>query len=438
MSDSSSSVTAQAQAARTAAAALVHAGPDARRAVLGAWANALEDPSVRERILAANATDLAAAHEQQARGELGASLVARLVLDGGKLDGLAVGLRQLAAMDDPLAQPLLRRELAEGLVLEKVPAPLGMLGIVFESRPDALVQIASLCLKSGNAALLKGGREALATNRALASVLHEVLAAHGLDPAVVTLLEDREAFTAMLALDDLVDLVVARGSSSFVETVRANTKIPVVAHAAGICHVVLDAACDPAVAVPVMIDAKTSYPSACNAVETMLWMPGAEASLDAVIAALRARDVEVRACPATLARFPDATPAQAHDFDTEHGALVLNVAKVEDLDAALAHVARHGSRHTEAVLTRDPKAAARFLAEVDAACVFHDASTRFADGFRFGLGAEVGIATGKLHARGPVGLDGLLTSRWLLRGQGHAASDFGPGKRAYTHRDLPT
>ena len=321
--------------------------------------------------------------------------------------------------------------------MKRVTAPLGVLGVVFEARPDALVQITSLAWKSGNAVALKGGREAAESNRALGAVAHGVLGKHGIDPAAMLLLEARSEVDSLLGMDDLVEMVIARGSSEFIRHVRARTRIPVMAHADGICHLYLHASADPAIAARVAVDAKCSYPAACNAVETLLWDPGAGAALDAVVTALEAQKVELRGCEATRQRYPRIKPATDADWDTEYGALILSIRQVPDVVAALAHIARHGSRHTDAIVAQDAEAARRFLAEVDSACVFHNASTRFSDGYRFGLGAEVGISTDKLHARGPVGVEGLLTYRWLLHGRGQCTTDYSPEGRHYIHKDLP-
>jgi glutamate-5-semialdehyde dehydrogenase len=424
-------------AAKAAGRGLTALGGEARSALLMGLAAALEDPARRTAVEAANEEDVAAAREAQGRGEMAPALVDRLGLDAKKIASLADGLRQLAARPELVGRVLERRELDEGLVLERVSAPLGVVAVVFESRPDALVQIAGLAWKSGNALVLKGGREARRTNRALAALAGEVLAEHGVDPRALALIEERAEVAALLGLAGKVDLVVARGSAAFVRHVRSTSRIPVMAHADGICHLYLHAAADPARAARLAVDAKTSYPAACNAIETLLWDAAAGAALDAAVEALTAAGVELRACAATCERHPRLAAATDADWDTEYGAPILAVRRVADLDEALAHVAAHGSRHTEAIVTADPAAAARFLAEVDAACVFHDASTRFADGYRFGLGAEVGISTDKLHARGPVGVEGLLTYRWLLRGEGQASTDYGPGGRSYTHRELP-
>ncbi len=430
-------VRAAAAAAREAGRTLAAAPPADRDRALAALAGRLRDPQVRRRLLDANRRDVEDAEREVAAGRMSEALVARLALTEAKLDGLADAVDTLAAMPDPLDRVDLRRELDEGLVLERATVPLGVLGVVFESRPDALVQIGALCLRSGNAVLLKGGREAARSNAALVDELRAALGQADLPPAAVVNLPDRAAFAALLDASDLVDLVVARGSSAFVAHVRASTKIPVVGHAAGICHVVLYDPCPPAMAARIVEDAKCSYPAACNAVETLLWTPGTQPALAAVIERLTSRGVRCRGCPKTRAVFAGLEAATDADWDAEYGDLVLSIRAVADLDEALAHVARHGSGHTEAIVTDDDAAAERFLRSVDAAGVFHNASTRFADGYRYGLGAEIGISTGKLHARGPVGIEGLLSRTWRLRGRGHVASDYGPGKRAFTHCDLP-
>jgi glutamate-5-semialdehyde dehydrogenase len=425
-----------ARAARVAGRALAALPGPARADLLAGLAAELRDPGVRGQLLLANTADLAAAAAALASGDEAPAGHKRLRLDAAKLDGVCDGLAQLAAAPELLGRPDLRRELDAGLVLERVPCPLGVLGVAFEARPDAVPQIVGLALKTGNAAVLKGGREALHSNRALVAVIHRVLAARGVDPACVALLEGRAELDELLAQHDLLDLMIARGGKPFVHHVQAHTKIPVMGHAEGLCHVYLHASADPAMAAAIAVDAKCSYPAACNAVETLLWDGAAGPALAACVGALRAAHVQLRGCPSTRARHPEVAPARDDEWDTEHGALVLGIRRVDDLAGALAHIEAHGSRHTEAIVAADAAAAERFLAEVDAADVFWNASTRFADGYRFGLGAEVGISTGKLHARGPVGAAGLLTYRWLLRGDGHVAGDYGPGKRPFTHRDL--
>jgi glutamate-5-semialdehyde dehydrogenase len=419
-------------AARAAGGKLARLPAEGRAGLLRDLAKALRDEKNRAAILAANAEDVTRA---KAEG-LAPALAKRLGVDGKKLDGLVDGLEQLAAMPDLVGHATLRRELDDGLVLERVSCPLGLLGVVFESRPDALVQIVGLAWKSGNAVVLKGGREATTTNQALIELVHGVLRAHGIDPRAAVLLAGREEVNALLGLHGTVDLIVARGSSEFVRFIQSNSRIPVMGHAAGVCHVYLHRAADPAMAAKTVVDAKMTYPAACNAAETLLWDEGAGEALDACVAALTEAGVEIRADEETRARHPKLVAASDSDFGFEFGAPIIAVKRVRDLDAALAFIDAHGSRHTEAIITKDAAAAGRFLAEVDAAGVYHNVSTRFADGYRYGLGAEVGISTDKLHARGPVGVEGLLTYRWLLRGDGQLTASYGPGGKKFKHRDL--
>jgi glutamate-5-semialdehyde dehydrogenase len=428
-------IRAAARAARRAGGALGRVSGPERRAVLLAMADALERSDLRGAVLRANAADRSEAEAACARGELARALVDRLGLDDKKLQALCDGLRHLAGQADPLGRVSIDRELDDGLVLRRVTCPLGVLAVVFEARPDAVPQLVGLAVRSGNALVLKGGSEAARTNAALVQMFRDVLADQGFDPAAIVLLEDRADVDALLDLDRDIDLVVARGSSAFVRHVQTRSRIPVLAHAEGVCHLFLHRSADPAKAVRIALDGKTAYPAACNAIETILWDEGAEQALDACVTALAEQGVELRGCPDTIARHPSLTLAGESDFGHEWGALVLSISHVPDLTGALRHIETFGSRHTEAIVAEDDDAAAEFLARVDAACVFHNASTRFADGYRFGLGAEVGISTSKLHARGPVGADGLVTTRWLLRGDGHIAAEYGPGKRRFKHRD---
>jgi glutamate-5-semialdehyde dehydrogenase len=430
--DTETAIRDTALAARAAGGKLARLGGPARAALLRDLAAALADERNRAAVLAANAEDVARA---KAEG-LAPALAKRLGIDGKKIDGLIDGLEQLAAMPDLVGRATLRRELDDGLVLERVSCPLGLLGVVFESRPDALVQIVGLAWKSGNAVLLKGGREATKTNQALIALVHGVLERHGIDARAAVLLAGREDVAAVLGLHGTVDLIVARGSSEFVHHIQTHSRIPVMGHAAGVCHVYLHRAAEPAMAAKVVVDGKMTYPAACNATETLLWDEGAGEALDACVAALTDAGVEIRADEATRARHPALVAAKEADFGFEFGAPVIAVKQVRGLDDALAFIDAHGSRHTEAIITSDAAAAERFLAEVDAAGVYHNASTRFADGYRYGLGAEVGISTDKLHARGPVGVEGLLTYRWLLRGAGQLTASYGPGGKRFKHRDL--
>ena len=422
-------IRARARQARAASRQLAASPAGARDRALGHAAELLAQRAGA--VLQANAEDCALA------AGLAPASASRLKLDGAKLAEMARGLRAVAALGDPLGRPRLRRLLDDGLELTQVTCPLGVLGVIFEARPDALLQIGSLAIKSGNAALLKGGSEAARTNQALAAILRDGLALAGLPEAAIQLLDGREEVEALLALDDLVDLVIPRGSRALVRHIQAHTRIPVLGHAEGICHIYLDAAADPAKAVAVVHDAKLQYPAACNAVETLLAHREAMPALRLVAEDLRAHGAELRGCARARAVLPWMVPAVEADWDTEYGEAILAVKVVDDLDEAIAHIHAHGSGHTEAILTEDAAAAARFLAEVDAAGVYHNASTRFADGYRYGFGAEVGISTSRIHARGPVGLDGLLSCRYLLRGDGHRVADYaGAEPRPFLHRDL--
>lgn len=424
-------IQAMAQAAREASRRLATTPGTRRSAVLVRLADLLE--AQIPALLAANAEDVAAAGDS-----LPPATLQRLKLDDAKLAVMAQGVRAVAALPDPLHRVQLRRQLDEGLELTRVACPLGVLCVVFEARPDALIQISALALKSGNAVLLKGGREAARSNAALLAAVRQALAEEGLPEDAVQGLPDREAVAALLQRPDLVDLVIPRGSRELVLSLQAATRIPVLGHADGVCHMYLDAAADTAMAVALVRDAKLQYPAACNAVETVLIHRRAAARLlPALVADLAPRGVELRGCAACRALEPALAEATDADWDTEYGAPILALKVVADLDAALAHIRSHGSGHTEAIVTEDHAAAARFLAEVDAAGVFHNASTRFADGFRYGFGAEVGISTGRIHARGPVGLEGLLSYRYLLLGHGHKVEDYaGPAARPFRHRDL--
>jgi len=423
-------------AARAAGQALANLSADARRGLLRALADAYASADNQRTILEANRADVAAGEAAASRGELGQAVVKRLALDSKKIAALVDGLQQMADAPELVGQRTVRRKLDEKLVLERVTCPLGVLGVVFEARPDALVQITGLAWKSGNAVVCKGGKEALGTNRELARIAKGVLQAHGIDPRALMHIEDRAGVADVLNQHDLVDLMIARGSSDFVHYVRANTKIPVMAHADGVCHVYLHATANTEKAVHILVDGKTSYPAACNTTECLLWDEAAAEALGACVTALREKGVRLRGCPETLARHPEIEAATAEDWGKEYGDLVLAIRKVDGLPAALAHITQYGSRHTDAIVTEDQAVAERFIASVDTACCFHNASTRFSDGYRFGLGAEVGISTDKLHARGPVGVEGLLSYRWILRGDGQGSTDYGDGKRKYLHQDF--
>jgi len=384
-------------------------------------------------IASANREDM----EKAEREHLSAPLLKRLRFDKEKTAEAVEGLRSLMALADPVGRTLSATELDDGLELFKVSCPIGVVGIVFESRPDALVQISSLCLKSGNAVLLKGGREAAATNRMLSEVIHEASAAAGIPRGWMHLLEARSDVAEMLALDGIVDLIIPRGSNAFVRYIMDHTNIPVMGHADGMCHVYVDSKADTDMAVRVVVDSKTQYVAVCNAVETVLVHRDiAPAVLPGLKEALEAKGVEIRGCEKTR-EIIQVKEAAELDWSTEYLDLIVSVRVVESLDEAVEHINRYGSRHTDAIVTADRQRGLRFLDLVDSADVFCNCSTRFSDGFRFGLGAEVGISTSKIHARGPVGLEGLVIYKWRLLGNGHVVADYsGEGARAFTHRPL--
>ncbi|GAB4152303.1 MAG: glutamate-5-semialdehyde dehydrogenase [Cyanobacteria bacterium J069] len=423
-----------AQQTRSAARQLAVLSTAARNRAVEAIALALE--AAAPDILAANAADCAAALEEG----LAKPLYGRLKLDDTKLRGVIAGVRDVARLADPVGQVQIHRELDTGLVLKRITCPLGVLGVIFESRPDALVQIASLAIKSGNGVILKGGREAVRSCEALTRAIHQGLESVGVDPAVVRLLTTREETVALLGLDQEVDLIIPRGSNSFVRFVQENTRIPVLGHADGICHLYVDEAADVAQAVAIALDAKTQYPSACNAIETLLVHQAiAPQFLSAAVPAFQQAGVELRGDDRTQALAGQAVkPATEADWATEYSDLILAIRVVDSLAAAIAHINTYGSRHTEAIVTQNDATAATFIAQVDAAGVFHNCSTRFADGFRYGFGAEVGISTQKMPPRGPVGLEGLVTYKYQLVGTGQVVDTYsGDNARPFTHQDLP-
>jgi glutamate-5-semialdehyde dehydrogenase len=391
----------------------------------------------REEVAAANRADKADAAAAVARGEMAKPLARRLDLEGDKYGAMLEGLDDLVRLPDPAGRVVGATLLDDGLELRRITCPIGVLGIIFESRPEAAVGISALAIKSGNAVILKGGREAARSNAALVAVIRDGLAAAGLPPDAVGLIGTREEVRAMLALDRWIDLIIPRGSNELVRSIQEATRIPVLGHADGVCHVYLDAAADPDIAEKVVVDAKTQYPAVCNAAECLVVHRDVLGTvLPRVAAALLRAGVELRADERARAAVPAARAAAGDDWGREYLDLVMAVRTVDSLDEAIDFINRHGSHHTDAIVTRDPTAAEEFLRRVDSAGVFHDASTRFADGYRYGLGAEVGISTGKVHARGPVGLEGLVTYKWVLRGRGHAVGDYGPGKRRFLHRPI--
>lgn len=416
--------------AKSASILLAATKTEAKDRALAEIARALGDNGAK--IVAANKEDLTAAE----KNHLAAPLLKRLKFDREKIGQVVAGIESLIALEDPVGRTLAATELDAGLELFKVSCPIGVIGVVFESRPDALVQISTLCLKSGNAVLLKGGSEAARTNRVLTETIAEASEKGGLPEGWIQLLETREDVARMLALDEYIDLVIPRGSNEFVRYIMNNTDIPVLGHAEGICHVYVDGNADVQMAVNIVVDSKCQYVAVCNAAETLL-VDSAIAGkfLPQVKAALKEKGVELRGCERT-ASIIEVKPATQEDWSTEYLDSVLSIRVVNGLDEAIDHINRYGSKHTDAIVTVDREKAERFMALVDSANVFWNCSTRFSDGFRYGLGAEVGISTSKIHARGPVGLEGLVIYKWKLLGTGQTVADYSEGKKKFTHKNL--
>jgi glutamate-5-semialdehyde dehydrogenase len=421
-----------AQAAKSASRILAPLDEARRNAALEAMAIAVE--SATAELMAANARDLEVAASMSGAEKLSPATISRLKLTDAKLHEMIEQIRSVKALPDPLGRALDEIELDKGLDLEKISVPLGVLAVIFEARPDAVTQIAALAVKSGNAVILKPGREVEHTATALVHLLREALQKQNLPADAVSLVIGRERIAELLGMHEFVDMVIPRGSKALVEYVQANTRIPVLGHAEGICHIYVDSNFNEATALNVIDDAKTDYPAACNSVETVLVHRDiAKEFLPKLAERLHAKKIAIRGDEAACALMPEAR--EVEDWHTEFGELELAVGVVDSLDAAMEHIHRHGSSHTESIITEDAAAAERFLREVDASGVFHNASPRFADGFRYGFGAEVGVSTSKFHARGPVGLDGLTTYKYVLRGSGQIAGDYrGANARAFTHR----
>ncbi len=430
--------------AKEAGRTILSRSGESRTAALRAVRKALCEQSAA--IFAANQADL----ERSAAEGLPKPLLKRLKFDTEKLNRVCEGIEALEKMPDPLGTVLEKRELDKGLILSRVAGPIGVIGMIFESRPDALVQMASLCMRSGNAVILKGGSEARESNRVLKRIFAEAssspsLPEGGMPEGWIQLAETRQDVQEMLSLNSLIDLLIPRGSNSFVSRIMKESSIPVLGHADGICHIYLDKKASLEKAIPIIVDSKMQYTAVCNAVETLLVHSDAAASmLPAITQALHKAGCAIRGdqnVRALLAASPQSSslpvqPAGEEDWSAEYLDAVISIKTVSSIDQAISHIHRYGSGHTESIITEDASAAEEFLLRVDAADVFHNCSTRFADGFVFGLGAEVGIATGKIHARGPVGVKGLLSYRWLLRGSGHIIADYSEGCRSFTHKEL--
>lgn len=423
-------VTMMAEAARKASRQLAAVSLETRNAALLAIADGID--AHKEEIMQANALDVAQATEEN----LSAPLLSRLKVNETKCQRMIDGLRALAELPDPLGHVQYAKELSPGLNLYRVACPIGVVGVIFESRPDALVQISSLCLKSGNAVLLKGGREALRTNIVLTRIINEATEKAGVPAGWCDLLQSREDVSEMLGLHRLIDLIIPRGSNAFVEYIMRNSQIPVLGHAEGLCHVYVDEEIDLQQAVKVAVDSKTQNLSVCNAAETMLVNRKIAAEFLPVLAEqLQAKGTEVRG-DARVQSLIGCLPASEEDWQTEYLDNIISIKIVDSMDEAIEHINHYGSHHTDSILSASAANAERFMTLVDSADVFWNCSTRFSDGFLFGFGAEVGIATGKIHARGPMGMEGLCTYKYRLYGSGQTLSELNGGQISLTHQDI--
>ncbi len=386
----------------------------------------------REQIFAENLKDISDAE----KNNLPDALLKRLKFDEAKLRTILNGIKDLISLPDPLHRMIMKRELDDGLILEKVSCSIGVIGVIFESRPDALVQIATLCLKSGNSVLMKGGSETANSNRILYEIIKDAAMKSDIDSSFLTLLESREEIRDLLECEGSIDLLIPRGSNEFVSYIMNNTKIPVMGHAAGVCHVYVDKDANLDIAVPVVIDSKLQYVVVCNTAETLLLHEEiAKEFLPLLVSALKGQSLELRGDIKTR-QIIDCVPAKDSDFGTEFGDRILAVKIVSSVQEAIDHINRFGSKHTDAIITENKESSDQFLAFVDSASVMLNCSTRFADGYRYGFGAEVGISTGKLHARGPVGLDGLTTYKYLIHGSGQIVADYAEGRKKFNFKDL--
>lgn len=429
--NSSTSLTDLAQKTRFAAQKLAGLSTDTKNQAIEAVAQALE--AAASEIVAANEADCRTA---EAEG-IAKPLYNRLKFDHTKLTSTIAGLRDVAKLADPVGQVQIHRELDTNLILKRITCPLGVLGVIFEARPEAVIQISALAIKSGNGVILKGGKEATNSCQALVKAIREGLSKTVVNPDAVQLLTTREETLELLKLDEYVDLIIPRGSNSFVKFVQDNTRIPVLGHAEGICHVYIDQTADLKKAIPIIVDSKTQYPAACNAAETLLVHKNiASQFLLEAVTALQAKNVELRGDEKTR-EIVNIQPATEADWSTEYSDLILSIKIVESLETAIAHINTYGSGHTDAIVTEDQDTANTFLNQVDSAGVFHNCSTRFSDGFRYGFGAEVGISTQQMPPRGPVGLEGLVTYKYQIIGNGHIVETYsGSNAKPFTHKDL--
>lgn len=429
-------IKAEAAKMKLAAPELAAASIEKRNKALDLIAKALEEN--KEEVFAANKIDL----ENADKNNIAAAIKKRLKYDEVKMRDSIAGLKQLEGLVDPVGKVLLSRELDEGLVLQRISVPIGVIGVIFEARPDAMVQVASLCIKSGNCAILKGGKETANTNKVLFEIIKKSAIEAGLPEGCLLQAEQHNEIDELLACDQDVDLLIPRGSNNFVRYIMEHTKIPVMGHSSGICHIYVDEKANQELAVPVIVDAKIQYPAACNAVETVLvnraiaeeFLPKLAKGLDG--AGVKLRGTKEAADIVASKTGLNVEIMQEDAFAKEYNDLIISLKVVSDVKEAVKHINYFGSHHTDCIITEDNASAAYFAQMVDSAGVYQNVSTRFADGFRYGFGAEVGISTGKLHARGPVGLDGLVTYKYTLKGNGQIVGDYATGKKQFHHKDI--
>ncbi len=430
-------VVSKAMAARRASLELANVSTEAKNTALLKIASAISKN--KRALLRASARDVGDAERLLKRGRLSKAFLHRLKLNDVKLRSIERMIESVAKLDDPIGRTFYAKELDRGLELYKVSCPLGVVGAIFEARPDVLPQISALCLKSGNAVILKGGKEAKRSNQALFKVIRDATEKAGIPRGWIQLIEARREVRELLGLDEYLDLLLPRGSKQFVKYIQENTRIPVLGHAEGVCHVYVDERANLNQALEVCYDAKVQYPAVCNAVETLLVHRAiASRFLPGIAERYHEAGVEICGCERTRRILRGIKRATERDWRTEYLDLIISIKIVGGIEEAIEHINTYGSKHTDAIVTRDRKAALRFMTGVDSSSVMLNASTRFSDGYRYGLGAEVGISTGKVHARGPVGLEGLTTSKFYLLGGGHVVATYlGPSAKPFTHRPLP-
>ncbi len=406
--------------AKEASLKIASVNVEIKNKALNAVADAIENHNAE--IFDANKTDLENAQNLVDEGKLAKSTFNRLKLDENKMRDMIQGVRDITKLDDPVGKILLKRELDKDLILEKVSCPIGVLGIIFEARPDVISQISSLAIKSSNAVILKGGKESINTNKKIMEIMNNALSqVDGFPKNVIQQVFTHDDISQMLKCDEYINLIIPRGGNKLVSYIKENTKIPVLGHASGICHIFVDKNADIDDAIKITVDAKTQYPSACNAVETLL-IHKDFSKKEELLAALQLEEIKLEMNP--------------DSWDIEYGDKILSVKIVDNIEQAIAHINKYGSGHTDCIITNDLNNAEKFMNEVDSAGVYHNVSTRFADGFRYGFGAEVGISTNKTHARGPVGLEGLTIYKYKLSGKGQIVDDYAKGLKQFHHKDI--